>query len=172
MHGETRAAPPARYTLLGVKSWTAYVWPALGNGLVILIGLYMAFQVNPLVSRTGIVLALLFAARLAYVVFWLRSHRLYCDEDGIWYYSGLLPWRKGVAGVKWRDVDEAVFHTGFFSWLFRSYTVRIGHRFTKGAEVIMTDLGHGKEIVQRINGTLQEMIRAGAIDRADPAGGR
>ena len=39
----------------------------------------------------------------------------------------------------WRDMDEATFEQGFWSWLTRSYTVRIGHRFTKGSEIRLTE---------------------------------
>lgn len=53
----------------------------------------------------------------------------------IWVYSGVLPWSKGVAGIKWRDLDEAVYFQGPVSGALRSYCLRIGHRFTKSSEI-------------------------------------
>ena len=59
----------------------------------------------------------------------------------MWTYSGILPWKKGVSGVKWRDMDEATFVPGFWSWITGSYTVCIGHRFTKANEIVLTNIG-------------------------------
>lgn len=42
----------------------------------------------------------------------LRAVHLYCGDVGVWVYSGVLPWNKGVAGVKWRNLDEAVYFQG------------------------------------------------------------
>ncbi|MCV5179743.1 hypothetical protein OFC21_30430, partial [Escherichia coli] len=63
-----------------------------------------------------------------YRILFLKSVRLYTDDIGVWIFRGILPWSKGVRGVKWRDIEDAMYYTGFFSWMFRSYTVRIGHR--------------------------------------------
>jgi len=56
-----------------------------------------------------------------------------------------------VYGVKWQDLEEATFFTGFFSWLLKSYTVRVGHRFTKSNEIIVPNVRKGHETVVFIN---------------------
>ena len=95
--------------------------------------------------------------------------------DVVWAYSGVLPWKKGVAGVKWRDMDEATFEQGFWSWITGSYTVRIGHRFTKASEIVLTDIGaehlpdadreHHLIAAREQRGAHDHAARAGGIDR-------
>ncbi len=97
----------------------------------------------------------LFAYRFAS----LRSHHLYYDDEGVWLYSGVFPWNRGSAGVKWRDIDEAVFVTGLRSWLFKSYTVRIGHRFTKTSELIISHMARGDNAAMAVNSMHAELLR-------------
>ena len=145
---------------LGRKSWTAYV-------RVVLVGIVLFLFVTPLVwfaSVTAGVVAL--SASLAWVVYQfllLKSFRLYFDDVGVWVYSGILPWNKGVTGVKWRDLDEAVYFQSIGSWLFKSYSIRIGHRFTKSSEILLSHWARGHEAVMAINGRHQELVRAGAL---------
>lgn len=97
---------------------------------------------------------LLFIYRIVY----LRSVRLYTDAVGVWIFRGVFPWSRGYRGVKWRDMEDAMYFTGFFSWLFRSYTIRIGHRFTKTSEIVITDLAKGHKAVVHINHTHQLVL--------------
>jgi hypothetical protein len=60
-------------------------------------------------------------------------------------------------------MDEATFINGFWSWATRSYTVRIGHRFTKESEIVQSNIANGKDAVATLNARLQDMIRASAI---------
>jgi hypothetical protein len=73
------------------------------------------------------------------------------DLDGVWVYSGIFPWSKGSFGVKWRDIDSASFKTGFFSWALRTYDIRVGHRFTKDSEIVLSSVYKGQEAVVHIN---------------------
>jgi hypothetical protein len=78
--------------------------------------------------------------------------------------SGILPWKRGVRGVKWRDMDDASYAGGFFAWVTRSYTVRIGHRFTRESEIVLHHIAGGRQAVETVNAIHQQMIRSGAID--------
>jgi hypothetical protein len=69
----------------------------------------------------------------------------------VWVFRGILPWSKGVSGVKWRDLEDAVFFPNFLSWLLRSYTIRVGHRFTKTSEIVLPNIARGHEAVAHIN---------------------
>jgi hypothetical protein len=60
-------------------------------------------------------------------------------------------------------MDEATFVNGFWSWATRSYTVRIGHRFTKDSEIVLTNIARGKDAVAAINAKHQDLIRAQVI---------
>jgi hypothetical protein len=160
MDQDNSATVPSAIASLGGKSWTAYVRVAL-------IGVVLFFVVMPLAwSASATAGAVVLAASLAFVVYQfllLKSFHLYFDDVGVWVYAGILPWNKGVAGVKWRDLDEAVYFQSMGSWLFKSYSIRIGHRFTKSSEILLSHWARGHEAVMAINGQHQELVRAGAL---------
>lgn len=160
MDQDNSANIPSNITSLGGKSWTAYI-------RVIIIGFVSLFIVTPLAWRasvgTGLVVLLLSLGFTAYQFLELKSYHLYFDDIGVWIYSGILPWKKGVAGVKWRDLDEAVYFQSIGSWLFKSYSIRIGHRFTKSSEILLSNMAHGHEIVMAINGRHQDLVRENAL---------
>ena len=56
-------------------------------------------------------------------------------------------------------MDEAVYVQSFRSWLLRSWTVRVGHRFTNASEIVLTDMARGREAVALINQRHQQLIR-------------
>lgn len=89
-----------------------------------------------------------------YRVVYLQSLVLYTNVDGVWMFQGLLPWSKGVSGVKWRDISEATFSQGFSSWAFGAYSIRIGHRFTNSAELRINNLRRGDLAVEHVNRVL------------------
>ena len=160
MDQDNSANVHAGATSLGGKSWTAYV-------RVVLIGIVLLLVVTPLAFSASVVAGIVvLAVSLAFIVYQfllLKSFHLYFDDVGVWVYSGVLPWNKGVAGVKWRDLDEAVYFQSMSSWLFKSYSIRIGHRFTKSSEILLSHWGSGHEAVMAINGQHQELVRAGAL---------
>jgi hypothetical protein len=86
-----------------------------------------------------------------YNVFFLRSVVLYYDDDGVWLFSGIFPWSRGIIGIKWQDMDEALYKTAFLSWLFKSYDLTISHRFTKSNEIVLPDMYQGNKAVIKIN---------------------
>ncbi len=150
----------ANATLVCGKSWTAYIGTAVLAALLFFGLLPAAFMWNQLAAAGVLVVS---ALLVGYRVLTTRSVQLYYDDVGVWLYSGILPWTKGVAGVKWRDMDEATFEQNFWSWLFKSYAIRIGHRFTKSSEIYLTSMARGKDAVIRLNARHQEMIRSHAI---------
>jgi hypothetical protein len=148
-------------TTLGRKSWTAFIG-VFALGLVLILG---AVPVIWHISWvTGLIALLLISGWLAYRIRGLRAYHLYCNESGVWLYSGVLPWNRGVRGVKWRDVDEATFSQGFWTWLTKSHRVRVGHRFTRSSELIVTNIAHGDRAVMAINTKLQELARANRLN--------
>jgi hypothetical protein len=151
-------SPNARQ--LGGKAWTAY----FGIGLIAIL---LFFVATPLAWITfwpaGVAVLIVAIVFVGYRFLVLRSYDLYYDDVGVWVYSGILPWKKGVAGIKWRDLDEAVYFQTFWSWLFKSYSVRIGHRFAKSSEILLTHMAHGHESAMEINAHHQELVRANAL---------
>lgn len=89
-------------------------------------------------------------------------------RDVVWLFRGILLWQRAAWGVKWRDIETASYYTGFFSWILRSYTVRVGHRFTRTSEIVVGHLARGNQAAAHINGLHQMMLRneeAGEIRR-------
>jgi hypothetical protein len=154
-----RANPGAQ--VIGTKSWLAYAGTLVLA--VILFGglLPLAFLWDEIAAAVVMGVSTLI---VGYRFLLLRSVQLYYDDVGVWVYSGILPWNKGLAGVKWRDMDEATFEQSFFSWMTNSYTIRIGHRFTKASEIVLTNMGGGQKASARLNTKHQELIRAGVIE--------
>lgn len=149
-------------------SWLAYIKTTLKFLLLIIlitVGTAMASgsAKDPAELYLGIgigcTISLIVIAFFTYRVLFLRSVQVYTDDIGVWLYRGILPWSKGTLGVKWRDLEDAVYYPNFVSWLFRSYTVRVGHRFTKTSEIVVADLSHGREAVEHINGVHREMLQ-------------
>ncbi len=140
------------------KSWVAYLGPTIA--FVIALGMGVAMCLDT-AWQGGVPLMLISAAAYGYVVAERRSVALFVDAHGVWVYRGILPWNRGTMGVKWRDLEDAVYVTGFWSWLLRSWTVRVGHRFTKTSEILLEHMANGKEaaayINQRHRDTLQVM---------------
>lgn len=147
--------------VIGRKSWLAYFGVAV-LALILLGGvLPLAFRWNDtaaacVLAASGVI--------LFYRIALLRSVLLYVDDAGVWVHAGVLPWKRGVTGVKWRDMDEATYAQGFWSWLTRSYMVRIGHRFTKANEIVLSNIGGGKQAVATINARHQALVRTGLTD--------
>lgn len=156
----SKSSPNAH--VIGVKSWLAYTGVALMAAVLFGVLLPLTFfYANDIAAAVVFAIS---AIMVGYRFLLLRSIQLYYDDVGVWLYSGVLPWKKGVTGVKWRDMEDASFTQGFWSWITRSYTVRIGHRFTKSSEIVLTNIANGKNTVSVLNARQQEMIRAGAID--------
>jgi hypothetical protein len=158
---EQNAVSTTQAQVIGVKSWLAYAG-VLALAIVLFgVLLPLAFLWHELAALAVLLLSALI---VGYQFLLVRSVQLYMDDLGVWVHAGVLPWKKGVSGVKWRDMDEATFMNGFTSWATRSYTVRIGHRFTKDSEIVLTKIARGKEAVATVNARHQAMIRAGFVD--------
>jgi len=142
------------------KSWTAYVGTFVLAVLLFFVALPLAFKYN---TRAALVVLIGSALIVGYRFLSIRSVQLYYDEAGVWLASGILPWKKKLNGVKWRDMDEASYESNFWSWLFRSYTVRISQRYTQDTEIFASGMARGKDAVASVNARLQEMIPSHAV---------
>lgn len=161
-----RAGRAAQRIDLGGKSWIAFAQLVAGHLIVLLIAGVIGALIHPL---AGLGLMACVAALAVYRFLELRSWRLFADEAGIWLERGVLPWSRGVSGVKWCDLDEAAYRTGFWSWLCRSHDVFVTHRYTKRAEIAFAQLAGGPKAVQEINAIHQRLISA-ATAMVPPAG--
>ena len=161
MEQDNASTPSVHAHVVGTKSWIAYCGTLVLGALLFFVVLPAAFLWNEIAAGVVLVAS---ALVVGYRLLLLRSVQLYYDDVGVWAYGGILPWKKGVSGVKWRDMDEASFEPGFWSWATQSYTVRVGHRFTKSGEIVLTNIGRGKAAVATLNACQQELLRTNAID--------
>ena len=153
---ELAPAPTGEINSIGRKAWTAYLWLGIISALLLLIGVPMAFLMS---VGTGFLALVAVVAFIAYKTLLIRSYHLYTNSMGVWVYSGVLPWNRGVRGVKWRDLDEALYSQGLGSWLFKSHSLRLGHRFTRSSEILLSDMAHGDKCAMAINSQHQKLVR-------------
>ena len=142
-----------------VPSWLAYVHPFI---VLVCFGVVGGLMVS-LVPLAGTVMLLAALALFAYQVLYIHSFKLFTQEDGVWVYSGVFPWNKGVYGVKWRDLNEATFRQGFIGWLFKSYKVTLTNRYTANNEIILPHIKNGHEAAAHINDLHIGRVRAGDV---------
>ena len=160
MEQEILAGNPSSVVNYPEKSWTAYLKIGLFTLLLFIpIGIAIA---SSSYLWSGIYFLILFVI-IAYYILLIKSINLYTDDIGIWVYSGILPWSKGVNGVKWRDLDGVSHKTGFGSWLFKSYTIIISHRFTKDLEIVLDHMAVGNKSTYAINDAHANMVKDKAI---------
>ncbi|CZE47852.1 hypothetical protein [Campylobacter geochelonis] len=152
------------------KSWTAYVKSFIFFIILVILTVYLVqnsqniskFTLS-LSEKTGfmwinewckfalVVILLLLFLKLILNVLYIRSFKLYTDKSGVWLYSGIFPWSKGSSGIKWQDIEDASYYTGFVSWLCRSWTVQVTHRFTKSSSIYQNNMAKGQRVVEHIN---------------------
>ncbi len=148
------------------KSWVAYVRLIIPFVIIFVVSMLVSTIIMELITKSenrGIYsLLLVFFIVTTYLVIMIlsiRSYKLFYDDDGIWVYSGIFPWSKGISGIKWRDLDEAVYRTGFISWAAHSYNIRLSHRYTKASEIGLNDISNGDKAVATINELHIEYLR-------------
>ncbi len=130
------------------KAWTAYIRPLVVFVIIVSIGVALISNGFPV---AGPVLCAFAVGLLGIQILTIRSIVLYTNDHGVWVYRGIFPWSKGSSGVKWRDLEDAVYFTGFWSWALKSYTIRVGHRFTKSSEIVLSHIARGNLAVEHIN---------------------
>jgi len=144
---------------LSHKSWISYIPIAIGGPLMLCLSL-LGIVISPLFGPLVVIgVALL----IWYSVLETKSFHLYYDDTSVWLSCGVLPWKRATYGVKWRDISEATYELGFFSWLFNSYTVRVGHRFTNDKEIVLRNMRNGKDAAAIINGRLMELAKSNKL---------
>ncbi len=145
------------------KSWVAYLRLIIPTAIIFFISILVGgVIVKSIFGNSSPLLPISFLMTGIYFVLSLltiKSYKLFYDEDGIWVYSGIFPWNKGISGIKWRDLDEAVYQTGFVSWAVHSYSIRLSHRYTKASEILLKDMAKGDKAVATINELHIEYLR-------------
>lgn len=132
-------------------SWLAYVRPVVTFLIILLIGLAMSGSRTTVFSILGYIVIIAALINFICNILFLKTLRVWFNEDGVWLFCGVFPWTKGTVGTTWRDISDAIFFTGFISWVTKSFKIRIGHRFTKTSELIIPHIKNGNMAVMQIN---------------------
>ena len=144
---------PLAYSPL--RAW--WLWASL------LLLSFVGYELKP---RLGLDLMLavvfLYLIAFAYRCIYNRSVTLYMDDAGVWVNRGVVPWNRGVVGVKWRDIESVVYQQGLANWLSRSFPVTVVERFTQGGEMHIEHVWHGDEAVSQMNAKLMVMTKGTA----------
>lgn len=134
--------------------WLAYVPLVL-----MMIAAYIFIRIIDPITNAPIKAILLFlvAAFFTYNLFYLYSVKLYTNEKGAWLYRGVLPWNKGTYGVRWEEMDDATYCSGFLAWATNNYEIEIRHRFTKDIEIYARRVKDGHKFALEVNQKLDGM---------------
>jgi hypothetical protein len=152
--------PPAETVQRYAMSWIAYVRPVV----VFLVMFGIGCALTNVHGWLGAIFMAFWLGVFIVQFLTIRSVVLYTNDQGVWVYSGIFPWSKGMRGVKWRDIEDAVYVPNFLSWLLKSYTVRIGHRFTKSSEIVLPHIARGHDAVMHINDFHRNVLAARSTD--------
>jgi len=120
--------------------WTAYYKPIISLYfyclIFILIGyFYEAFRLNIYgndvvnLEFARLILFLFIILKHAIWIYAVRRRYMRIDEDGVWYYKGIFPWTVTIDGLTWKNLEYSWIIQGFVSWVLRSWTVRVVHRY-------------------------------------------
>lgn len=142
--------------IIGKLSWVAYIRLGIRFLIAAIIVSLIVIFIPVGGGLKSFFSLILLGGYLVYDIMYVRSMKLFTDRDGVWLFQGVFPWQKSVRGVLWRDLDSAVFFPNFFSWLCRSYNIRLQHRHTKSSEVFLRDINKGQQVVEYINSEHRE----------------
>ena len=152
-------ALPNSPLVVGRKSWVAYV---KGVGPPSIIAAFLGAIILGEGSLGGLGAAeatVIISPLLGFAVyryFDLKAVRLEISGDGVYLHSGILPWNKGRTGVSWRDCGGAYYATDFSSWLTKSASVQIEHRFTRTSSLTVEEIADAKRVAETIAAALSE----------------
>ena len=127
--------------IIARKSWVAYALLISARLFLTLFAAIVMLMVDPTAAVAATILGV---AWTVYGVLWLKTFELYMDADGVWLFRGILPWNKGINGIKWRDIGGSLYGNGFSSWATKSATITVEHRFTKTSSLVATEMAHAK----------------------------
>lgn len=155
---ESNVTYNSRYVVSPVRlSWVAYV------GLVVKVGLGigLGYLLMPFNFVIGMLLISLCTVLGLYHVLQKMTVVIFADDNGVWCSRGLLPWQKGVTGVKWRDVNEGLTSVGLLPYITGAYRVVVTNRYTQTIEIAVNHTNGGHQFVAAVNSFLYKLDKKG-----------
>lgn len=80
-------------------SFIAYVKVGFTHAFLFMVLYYTLYSHTFILMCLALIQIIIVA--LAFISY--RARYVYCDTRGVWYYSGFLPWTKGIRGITWSD---------------------------------------------------------------------
>ncbi|EAB4139907.1 hypothetical protein N7G03_000745 [Salmonella enterica] len=140
-------------------SWIAYIRPVIIFLIIFLIGISLSQSQTKGLSVAGYFVIVAALVNFLCSLLFLKTLKMWVDDDGVWLFRGIFPWTKGTVGTTWRDISDASYFTGFISWTTKSYRIRVGHRFTKTSELVIPHVKNGNLAVMEINETIKSKYK-------------
>ncbi len=150
------------------KSWVAYVASAVFWLFCFAIFSAIGFAVvyfmdvadrKAVMIKVMVVLGVIIFLRFILSILSIKSYRLFCTDEGVVLTYGIFPWTKTVNSIRWRDLDAATYYLSAISWISKSYSVTLRHRYTQEIAVAMVDVANGDKAVTMINELHTEILR-------------
>lgn len=128
---------PTKRHILSKTDKSAYITLTMSNLIALAAACILAAGANAIFGKIPLVAfgaVLIFGiTRFAYQFTLLRVRVLYLDDRGLWMKEGILPWRKGIYGLEWRDFGDVSFHNdGIWNWIFKTGTIAAFNRYKNG----------------------------------------
>ncbi len=113
----------------------------------------------------AVILALLW---IYYELAYIQSKKLLINGTGVWYFCGILPWRKTSNGIQWRNLGVVSYRNSFMTYITKSYTIQISDRYSEKVVLSVDNLQNGQFILTKINAILSEKEAAQFKKQSEP----
>lgn len=129
------------------KSWIAYARAMAFPAMMLL----SAYPASLLETTLGFALGIVGAIGLLVEFAEVHSQFLFIDSAGVWEHSGIMPWAKGVRGLRWGDLQEMAFEMTAIGWLLNSHDLTMRHRYKASDGLCIDHVRNGHKAAERIN---------------------
>ncbi|WP_104746545.1 hypothetical protein [Helicobacter bilis] len=140
-------------------SFIAYVKVGFTHAFLFMVLYYTLYSHTFILMCLALIQIIIVA--LAFISY--RVQYVYFDTRGVWYYSGFLPWTKGIRGITWSDFGGAAFYQGFFAYIFHAYKISINNKYTESSRIFISNIHNGNEFVSAVNECRDILIQNGKI---------
>lgn len=141
----------------------------LFSGFIFIVSLFFLVFDNVMSPDTSVISNIIFAIFFLFslnALLSIKTFKLIIDDDGVYVYSGYLPWAKGAYGFSWHEVGKASYRVGFIAWATGSYNIEIDHKF-KDKKINLTSIKNGNKAVEMINEIIRERENPMRISNAE-----
>ncbi len=137
-------------------SWVAYtkIVPIAILSTALLYGATLLMRSDPFKSKFFYVILVLLIIWNVYSIALIQSKKLIINSQGVWFISGIIPWKKTSMGLQWRNIGVVSYANNLSTYLTKSYTVFIHDRYSENAAVAIKDIENGDLIISTINDIL------------------